>query len=119
MPNTLTVTDEMLRQLKPYEAELPEILELGLRELQARGEAGYSSLNSLLEKLAALPTPEEALALRPSPQLQGRLNDLLESNRTSSLSPADLREWDQYQYVEHLVRMAKITATRKLQALTP
>ena len=70
----------------------------------------------MLEQLAALPTPEEVLALRPAPPLQKRLDELLETNRSSSWSPADRREWEQYQYVEHLVRMAKISATRKLQS---
>jgi hypothetical protein len=119
MSVAMTIPDEMARQVKPYEAELSEILELGLREWQARGESGYSGLNSLLEALAALPTPEEVLALRPSPGLQQRLNDLLDTNRTTGLSPNDRREWEQYQYVEHLVRMAKISATRKLQSPVP
>jgi len=119
MSNALMISDEMARQLKPYETELSDILELGLREWQARGESGYSGLNDVLEKLASLPTPEEVLALRPAPRFQERLNELLETNRTSSLSQADRREWDQYQYVEHLVRMAKISATRKLQIVAP
>ena len=115
MANTLTVTEEMADQLKPYEAELPEILELGLREWQSRRQSGYSGLNSVLETLAALPPPEEVLALRPTAQLQVRLGELLEANRTGSWSPADHREWDRYEYAEHFVRMAKISAARKLQ----
>ena len=116
MPDAIAIPDEMADQLRPYEAELPEILELGLREFQARSEAGYSGLNSVLETLASLPSPTEVLALRPAVQLQDRIDQLLESNRTTGLSPDDRREWEQYEYVEHLVRMAKINATRKLQA---
>jgi hypothetical protein len=115
MPTTVTIADELADRLKPYEAQLSEILELGIREWRARTEAGYNGMSSVLEKLAALPTPEEVLALRPTPPLQERLDDLLEKNRTTGLTPDDQREWDNYQYLEHLVRLAKISATRKLK----
>ena len=116
MSVTVTINDALATRLKPYEGQLPEILEFGIREIEARGETGYAGVNSVLEKLATLPTPEEVLALRPTPQLQERLETLLEKNRSTGFSPADQREWDQYQYTEHLVRMAKINAARKLSA---
>jgi hypothetical protein len=115
MPITVTIDDELANRLKPYEDQLSKVLDLGIRELQARGEPGYAGLSSLLEKLAALPAPEEVLALRPSPPLQERLNALLEKNRAEGLTPDDQREWDNYEYVEHLVRLAKISAMRKLK----
>ena len=115
MPTTVTIADDLARQLEPYEAQLPEILELGIREWQARGERGYNGMSSVLEKLAALPAPEEVLALRPAPPLQERIDALLEKSRTAGLSLDDQREWNQYQYVEHLVRLAKISAARKLK----
>src|SRR5262245_33275029 len=102
MPTTVTINDDLADQLKPYEAQLPEILELGIREWQAREDAGYNGLSVVLETLAGLPTPEEVLALRPTPQLQERIDLLLEKNRSSQLSPADQREWEKYEYVEHL-----------------
>ncbi len=114
MPVTVTIADDLANELRPYEAQFAEILKLGIREWQARGEAGYTGVNSVLEKLAALPDPNEVLALRPAPPLQERLDALLEKSRISSLSPDDQREWEQFQYLEHLVRLAKISATRKL-----
>jgi hypothetical protein len=119
MSVTLTIADDLANRLRPYEDRLPEILELGMRELRARGEIGYGSMTSILETLAALPDPEEVLALRPSPPLQERLDALLEKSRSAGLSPDDQREWDQYQYVEHLVRLAKANAARKLKATGP
>jgi hypothetical protein len=83
MPTTVEITDDLARRLKPYEAELREILEFGIRERQARGEAGYSGLSNVLEKLASLPAPEEVLALRPTASLQERIDALLEKNRTA------------------------------------
>jgi hypothetical protein len=71
MSTTLTIADDLANQLQPYAAQLSEILELGIHEWQARKEAGYNGMSSVLEKLAELPTPEEVLALRPAP-LSGR-----------------------------------------------
>lgn len=64
MPVTVTIADDLAKQLEPYEAQFPEIVALGLRELRARSEGGY---RGVLERLAGLPTPEEVLALRPAP----------------------------------------------------
>jgi hypothetical protein len=119
VPLTVTIGDDLADQLKPYEAQFPEILQLGIREWQARGETGYDGISSVLEILAALPAPEEILALRPTAPLQERLEALLERSRTAGLSPDDQREWDQYQYVEHLFRLAKATAARKLKREGP
>jgi hypothetical protein len=115
MPITVTIADDLAKRLKPYEAQFPEIVELGLRELRARSDAGYHGVRSVLEKLAALPSPEEVLDLRPAPPLQERIEALLEKNRTTGFSPDDQREWDHYQDLEHLVRLAKASAARKLK----
>src|ERR1700687_1499561 len=113
MPTTVTIADELADRLKPYESQLSEILELGIREWRARTEAGYNGMSSVLEKLAALPTPEEVLALRPTPPLQERLDDLLEKNRTTGLTPEYPSEWDTCPSLGHLVILAKNSATRK------
>lgn len=111
---TMLIGDELAKQLEPYESQFSEIVELGLRELRARSEAGYHGVRGVLETLAALPTPQEVLALRPGPALQERIDALLEKNRTTGFSTEDQREWDHYQDLEHLVRLAKATAIRKL-----
>jgi len=116
MPVTVTIAGELASQRRPYESQLETILELGVRELQAPNESGYAGLNSVLQVLAAMPTPEEVLALRPSPQLQARVDFLLDKNRTERWTHDERREWDQFQYVEHLVRLAKGSAALKLRA---
>src|SRR4029077_15959472 len=116
MEITLTVPDELATRLRAVEKELPQILELGIREWQARGEAGFSGMAAVLETLAALPTPEEVLALRPSAALQERIEDLLDKNGSGGLSPGEQQEWEQYRYVEHLVRLAKSRAALKLKS---
>ena len=119
MPVTLTITDDLAEHLRPYEAQLSEIIELGIREWQARSETGYNGVGGLLETLAAMPSAKEVLALRPAPPLQERIDALLEKSRSAGLSPDEQREWGLCQYVEHLVRLAKITALRRLQEAAP
>jgi hypothetical protein len=113
MELTLTIPDELATRLEPISDRLPQILELGLREMDA-GSGDFAGLADVLEVLARLPSPSEALALRPSSALQQRIEALLSKNRSGGLSEVERVEWRQYQYVEHLVRIAKAQATLKL-----
>ena len=115
-PITLQIPDELAQRLRPVANRLPDILELGLRELNAAAQSGFQGAAEVLEFLAGLPTAEEILALRPSEALQARVQALLEKSRTEGLSPTDEQEWEQYQYLEHLVRLAKAKALLKLKA---
>jgi len=108
------VPDELAERLRNHRDRLPEILELGLRELDADAERGFEGAAEVLEFLAALPNPEEVLGLRPSERLQARVRGLLDKSRAGNLAPAEEAEWERYQYLEHLVRMAKAKACLKL-----
>jgi hypothetical protein len=112
---TLNVPEELATRLRQHEDELPRILELGLRDLDATAPPGFAGVADVLEMLARLPTPEEILALRPSATLQARIQTLLEKNRTEGLSPVEEQEWEQYQYLEHVVRLAKARAHLRLK----
>ena len=112
MDLTLTIPDELATRLRAVEDRLPEILELGLREWLSTSP-GYAGLNSLLETLARLPSPEEVLALRPAPVLQDRIEELLDKNRAGGLSVEERREWEHYEYIEHLIRLAKARAIQR------
>jgi hypothetical protein len=113
MELTVTVPDELALRLSPVQDRLLRIIELGLRDLEAQPPT-FAGLGEVLEKLAELPSPEEVLALRPSPALQARAEELLARNRTTGLSDDERREWEQYLYAEHLVRLAKAKASLKL-----
>ena len=115
MQVTLTIPDELAAQLQPLDVRLPQILEVGMREWNALPSA-YEGLSGVLETLARLPTPEEVLALRPSPTLQARIESLLEKNRTTGLQAEERQEWQRYEYLEHVVRIAKARAAVKLNA---
>ena len=66
--------------------------------------------------MIALPSAEEIIKLRPSDRLQKRIDALLKKNRTEGLRPEEEREWAQYEYLEHLVRLAKANAALKLKS---
>jgi hypothetical protein len=114
MQISLEVSDDLARRLSVLHNQLPQILELGLREWNADTQSGFSGLAEVLEFLANLPSPEEILALKPSPELQQQVEDLLERNRTVGLTTDEERMWQQYEYIEHLVRVAKTQALLKL-----
>ena len=107
---TLDIPNELATRLEPLTNQLPRILELGLRELNADAQLGFEGTAEVLEILAGLPTPTEILALRPSETLQARLSTLLEKNRTEILNSEEEQEWERYQYLEHLIRIAKAKA---------
>jgi hypothetical protein len=104
---TLDLPDDLVERLRAAADRLPRILELGLRELDASSQSGFSSTSDVLEFLAGLPSPEEILAFRPTPLLRDRVSELLEKNRTIGLAPDEEEDWQRYQYLEHLVRLAK------------
>jgi hypothetical protein len=116
MQITLDIPDEMARQLEPRKDDLPQILALGLQELTANPSTGFSGLTSILEFLASLPSPSEILALRLSESVQAEVDALLEKNRNEGLSLVEQQRWQQYEFVEHLVRIAKAQALLKLNA---
>ncbi len=111
---TFDIPEELALRLDPLRDQLSRILELGLREFSATPESGFEGIAEVLEFLAGLPEPQEIIALRPSPALQARMSELLEKNRTTGLTPEEQQEWEHYQYLEHLVRIAKAKAYAKL-----
>ena len=116
MKVTLDLPDELAADLRQFEHQSASIVTAGLREVKAPGGGQFHGLVHVLEKLTELPSPQEVLALRPSPELDARIRELLRKNREEGLTPAEEAEWQRYETVEHLVRMAKARATAKLQA---
>jgi hypothetical protein len=119
MQVTFDLPDEVVAQLNLFENQLPEILKLGLPQLNALSQVGFSGLTEVVEFLASLPTPEAIIALRPSETLQTQITNLLEKNLTLGLTPEDEKIWQNYQYLEHIVRMAKTRAFLKLKETQP
>ena len=115
MQITVDIPDDMAQQLASLQDELPQILALGLLQVKANPATGFSGLTEVLEFLAKLPSPQETLTLRLSDTAQAQVEELLEKNRAGGLTALEQRLWQQYEFVEHLVRMAKAQALLKLQ----
>ena len=113
-PLIIEVSDDLAGRLRRPPAEIAHILELGLREVDAQRQLQFDGAADVLEFLARLPAPEAVLALRPSAGLQQRIDDLLDKNRGGGLSADEEAEWQQIEYLEHLVRTAKIHAQQRL-----
>lgn len=92
------------------------MLELGLQELQAQQlSANFLDEQDIVRLLASQPTPEQILAIRPSPELQARVSDLLTQSKLGTLSAKGEAELERYLTLEHLVRLAKTHAMKQLQ----
>jgi hypothetical protein len=113
---TLTLPDDLAERLRNEQDRLPEILELGLREINAGRQNGFEGAADVLEFLARLPSPEETLQLRPSERFESRIRELLEKNRNDGLSASEEEEWERYEFLEHLIVIAKARAHQKLKA---
>jgi hypothetical protein len=111
---TLSLPDELATRLASFEEQLPQIIERGLERLEGAPGQEFADLRDVLEKLATLPDAHEVLQLRPSPKLQSRLAELLDKDRGDGLTDAEEREVAQFEYIEHLLRLAKGRARQKL-----
>jgi hypothetical protein len=65
MQISVDIPDDLAVRLGSLQDQLPQILELGLREWNADAQSGFAGLAQVLEFLANLPSPEEILALKP------------------------------------------------------
>ncbi|MFN5513400.1 MAG: hypothetical protein ACK5CA_01250 [Cyanobacteriota bacterium] len=112
---TLDIPDHLAQQLQPFQSQLPQVLELGLKELQCQQKApNFLDEQDIMSLLASQPTPEQILALRPSPEFQARVSDLLAQSKAGALSSQGETELERYLTLEHLVRLAKTYALAQL-----
>jgi hypothetical protein len=115
MKVTIELPDQLAEDLQQFESQSASIIAAGLREVKAGLAGHFPGLSQLLEKLAELPSPQEVLALRPSPELDLRIRELLKKNREEGLSAEEQKEWSRYETLEHLVRIAKARAHSKVR----
>ena len=115
MQVTIDLPENLVVNLQSHKGKLTRIFELGLREFKASSSIGYKSVADVLEFFANLPAPDEILALRPSVEMQEKIDELLEKNWHEGLSEAEEQTWASYEFVEHLVRIAKSKALAQLK----
>ncbi len=115
MQVTIELPENLAINLQSHKEELSQIFELGLREFKASSSISYRSVADVLEIFASLPAPDEILALRPSAEMEAKIGELLEKNRREGLSETEDQTWASYEFVEHLVRIAKAKASAQLK----
>lgn len=64
--------------------------------------------------LASQPTPEQILAFRPGETTQARIRTLLDANKVGRLTQDEQAELDEFEQVEHFVRMLKLHTQQML-----
>jgi hypothetical protein len=123
MQITIEVPDRLGEQLQQLGDRLPEALvriasdvaDRAIRELTPTENISYQDERQIVELLASQPSPEVVLAIRPTPTLQARMSELLEQNKSSTLTRSEEVELDRYLLIEHWVRLAKAHAYKNLQ----
>lgn len=113
---TIDISDDLAQRLQQFQAQLPQVLELGLQELQSQQRsANFLDEQDIILLLASQPTPGQILAISPSPEFQARVSDLLAQSKAGTLAAKGEAELERYLTLEHLVRLAKTHALAQLQ----
>jgi phage terminase Nu1 subunit (DNA packaging protein) len=110
MQITIEVSDELGQQLQQFRDRIPELLERGLQELLYEHPATFMDDQEIMALLASQPTPAQVLAIRPSPEFQTHVSDLLAQSKAGTLAQKGEAELERYLALEHLVRLAKAHA---------
>jgi hypothetical protein len=76
----------------------------------------YRAFDEIIDFITSMPQPQQVLAYKPSTESQSRLEDLLEKKRNSVLNEAENKELEQFLLIEHLMRIAKARARKRLAA---
>lgn len=111
---TIEVPEKLGRQLRAYEDRLPELLELGLREVESPLANGPQDAEAIIGLLASRPGPEQILAIRPSSDMVARFSELLQQSKSGTISREAETELERYLMLEHLIRLAKARALKDL-----
>jgi len=72
----------------------------------------------LVDFLAREVSPQAAIDFRPSSAVQARVEELLSANGRGELSRDEQRELEQFQMLEHVLRLLKAKARQNLMVAT-
>jgi hypothetical protein len=72
--------------------------------------------DEMIDFITSAPRPEEIVLFTPSLKSQQRLEDLQFRRREEGLTEAELHELEQFVMIEHIMRMAKAKAKKRLAA---
>ena len=112
------IKDELAARLGPLRDHLPDLLSQAI-ELQSgslRQSTAYPVFDQLIDFLASGPTPQQIIAYQVAPDLQERLEELLDKNREAELTEAAMAEMNAFRQVNHVLIRLKASARRTLQS---
>lgn len=112
---TIKVPDALAERLSSIRDRLPEVLALGLGELSPLPNQAY---RYILEFLVSRPSPDAVLNFAPTPEMQARVEELLERDRSGQLTPLESAELDEYVRIDHLITMLKAETLPYLHAMS-
>ena len=72
--------------------------------------------DEMIDFITSVPRPEEIVSFSPSEASQLRLEDLQFKRREEGLTEDELHELEQFVMVEHIMRIAKVKAKKRLAA---
>jgi hypothetical protein len=109
------IPDELAVQLMPIQQQLPRALSLAINLL---GESatensqleGAPILDEIITFLLSQPSHADMIRYKVSPQVQSRLEDLLDKNRETALSASEQAELNSYRQANHLLILLKSRA---------
>lgn len=107
---TLDISDELAVQHDASRERLPELLTLSLQQPAVPAHI----YRFIVDFLASNPSPEDLATFGPTPEMQARLQTLLERSRSGDLTVVEQAELDEYERIEHLIVLIK---SRNLGAL--
>lgn len=120
---TIQVPDELAQRLEPLQSRLPELfwllLDIGGEQKKEQPKLNTQTVEipevyqEVLDFLIKRPTPEEIITFQVSARAQIHLQELLEKNRSGSLSQMELAQLDVYEQLEHLMILLKARAMEK------
>lgn len=73
-----------------------------------------AAYDELVDLFADQAMAERILAFHPSPEMQARIEELLEKNREGELTTEEQNELNEVERLEHLVRLIKARVRQKL-----
>lgn len=101
---TIDIPERLAPRLEPVQPYIIEFVELGLHQFNLEGNPLFEELVTFL---ATHPTPDEILDLQPSPEVEARIEELLQKNRSNRLSEAEESELEIYSKLDLFFTLVK------------
>ena len=74
------------------------------------------AFDEIIDFITSMPKNEQILSFKPSQTSIQRLEFLMDKKKVDNLSEEEIREIDQFLLIEHLMRVAKARARKRLSA---